>query len=354
MQEEIDQEALQCLSAQDLQAIGVRDPSHRRKLLSAALQLQSACTTHIASHTLEKPTDPTASQHTKQTTSAQTAAPLLKKEYGTAAQRTQHACADWQPRTTSLSGCSSAVRLDKQAVLRLQQQDKAKMQVVASMAVNGDSSISNNNATKLNAPRNIAPGQSASAAAEPATSLANKSHKVKYSQTAGRSATASSTAGASIASISQAHGQLHPSSSSLLSCPCVAPVAGKITQNSKRAQRPTSTESAAAATVQAHQSSKNGLSVASAATAAGMVNSTGPNSKHAHMRKLSAAAAKGGVVEPKSKADEEHQLALALSASMGEPLAGPRLLHCAVTVALKTGMSVGGLRALCHYVTVWP
>ena len=33
---------MQCLSAQDLQAIGITDANHRRKLLSAALQLQTA------------------------------------------------------------------------------------------------------------------------------------------------------------------------------------------------------------------------------------------------------------------------------------------------------------------------
>ena len=61
----------------------------------------------------------------------------------------------------------------------------------------------------------------------------------------------------------------------------------------------------------------------------------GQTRPHTQSSTPAAVAGQGGVLAPRSKADEEHHLALALSASMGEPLTGccsfwsPRSRNCA-------------------------
>ena len=59
-----------------------------------------------------------------------------------------------------------------------------------------------------------------------------------------------------------------------------------------------------------------------AGTAAAVRGVIGQTSQHAQSTGIAAVVGQGGVLAPRSRADEEHHLALALSASMGEPLAG--------------------------------
>lgn len=286
MQEEIDVEALQCLSTQDLQAIGVRDPTHRRKLLSAALQLQSATLAHIPLQPGKEPITGASAE----------------------AQHAQHACPQ-MPGEAVPSICSNAARIDKQALPASARDSQATVQPVSSKANTSNSSSSSRSCTLHHA----APDKTSSAApvlAQPA----NKSRKIRQLQTAGQPAY--------LAGTDAVHGHLlGPSSDS---------ASTSETTHILPVHRAVNTAVSVLGT-DAKGSSKQRHSAmpptpAMPAAPVDMVaGSSAPSEMHAPARSAAACVdAKGSVVAPQSRADEEHQLALALSASMGEPLEGQR------------------------------
>lgn len=297
------------------------DASHRRKLLAAALQLPTAAQTathlsakpiantgtksHVAKHTnVAPPSRAAASGHVDTCAIAAT-----KGFASTGVTSRNHQI----PASTQLihKGIAEAAADSKSAAALASLRHTSALHAPSdrSSAVGHNGQPSSTAATACNAFLKAATGDcqtvkassnspcivlstsashAVAAKAAPLTSstavcVANKTRKLRHSQTAGR------------------QGVEAP-----------APAAPK--PNARQDSR------------QAGITNSQPRAIATGQIAQPVAGATGQNSKHTQSSVAAVRAApKDGVLAPTSRADEEHHLALALSASMGDPLAGEHL-----------------------------
>ena len=292
------------------------DASHRRKLLAAALQLQLPTAAQIATHV---PAKPIANAGTKS---------HVAQQHDNVAPPSQ-AVASGHVDTYATKGFTSAGE-----TLRRNHQTPASTQLIhkgsSGAAAGFKSAAALTSLTRTSAPH--APSDCNSAVGprwQPSSTAATACNAPLDAATGDcHTVDASSNSPCIVPSTSASHvAKAAPLTSSTAAC--VANKARKLRhsqtagrQGLEAAPKPNARQDSRQASITNSQRRAN----ATGQIAQPAADATGQNSKHTQGSVAAVRAApKDGMLAPTSRADEKHHLALALSASMGDPLAGEHL-----------------------------
>lgn len=289
LQEEIDEEALQCLSSQDLIAMGIADRSHRQQLLSAAVQLANPFAAHLTPASQLRPSK------------AALPGPLHAKQAAPATQGCPTTAASQQPWQAGQAGLGApGGRAPTPSV---------PMSLVTTAPNKRQKMHASQKAVQAASNRSQVPHQHAShqhATQQHATQQHVTQQHVTQQQVQQSSSRGVQVAGSSALALAGNKG----------TAPAPAPARLSGCKGASASGRSTAASSTHAVT------SGSNAGAASAGGATGELSGSTATavavSRTTDMVKQ-AAGGPGPVLAPTSRADEEHHLALALSASLAKP-----------------------------------